>query len=268
MFQALDYGISLGLTKSIMATHLDPQLLEKLSTKLGRKTASIRSSISQFAHKHGISSEAALVITCKQNSIGCAYFLRKQEGYVKTEVSTTLRNISEDDSQPARNRASKTKKITRKTGKSNGPSLIVYDSDNKFVKGHIEEINQAFGSSCYTCVVILMRKVVENMLIDILRFRYPDNTIINKELYFDTNKNRPHDFNVILKNFEEKSTDFDMERKLVTKIIGRARELKESGNDKAHSWFHLVKRPKEIKELDLQELIDLITELEKRIGYK
>ena len=144
--------------------------------------------------------------------------------------------------------------------------LLKYKTTDPFRNGHIEEINRAYTYKCYTSVFILCRKVVENMIIDILRIKFPENNKQNKELYFDTAQSRFKDFSIILKNFKARASDFGTDKKLVERIYDLAIPLKDKANDKAHSWFHLVRKPREIEDLDMQNLIDLITRLESSFG--
>lgn len=242
-------------------SRLDPKLVTKLATKLDRAESSIRSSISQFAAKRGISSEAALVLLCKQNGIGSAAYLRGLSATVQGQVAST----SSSTGIQARHKAV-SRKLRPAPRKKKLLELVKYSTSDPFRKGHIEEINKAYTHGCYTCVFVLLRKIVENMLIDILRFRFPDTTKVNKELYFDIAQKRVKDFGSIVKNFRAKSNDFGIESKLVQRIADRAKDLKDEANDKAHSWFHLVTRKSEIIDIDPQNLIDLIDRLEISIG--
>lgn len=71
-------------------TRLDHTLIEKLATKLGRSKASLQSTISQFAGKYAISSEAALILLAKQNGIGTATYLKKLPANRQEQVRATL----------------------------------------------------------------------------------------------------------------------------------------------------------------------------------
>jgi hypothetical protein len=146
--------------------------------------------------------------------------------------------------------------------------LIKYETDDPFRKGHIDEINRAYTCRCYTSVFILCRKVIENMIIDILKKKFPPREKQNKELYFDINKRRFKDFGVILDNFYAKRNEFDLDKKIVERIVSLAKPFKKEANDKAHSWFHLVRKRKEIDDIDIQGIIDLIRKLEESLDNK
>ncbi len=150
----------------------------------------------------------------------------------------------------------------RKVRRSKIHEYVKFETADSFRKGHIDEINRAYTFKCYTSAFILCRKVVENLLIDILRERFPETTRENRELYYDTSQNRFKDFNIILKNFRNKSGEFGTNKKLVERIAELSEGLKDKANDKAHSWYHLLRRPKELDELGIQEILDMIKELE------
>jgi len=156
-------------------------------------------------------------------------------------------------------------KIQVKTGKKNDTKKIVklinFDSSDPFIKGHVEEVNKAYTYGCYTSAVILSRKIVENLIIDIFTKYFPPSTKENKELYFDTSKKRNKDFGEILENLHTKRVDFDTKKEIVERLYDKAKSLKGNANSKTHSWFHLVKRQKEVDDLEIQTVIDLIQRL-------
>jgi uncharacterized protein (TIGR02391 family) len=65
---------------------LDPRLLAKLRKKTGKTVQYLREQISRRAAKHGISSEAVLVLWCRELRIGATNFLNKQLSFVRDEV--------------------------------------------------------------------------------------------------------------------------------------------------------------------------------------
>lgn len=70
---------------------LDPKLLEKLVKRLGGKSLQyVREQISRRAERGGISSEAALVLWCKENSIGTTQYLNKQPEWVREQVRSGI----------------------------------------------------------------------------------------------------------------------------------------------------------------------------------
>ena len=146
--------------------------------------------------------------------------------------------------------------------------IINYETNDYFKKGHIEELNKAYSFGCYTSVFILARKIIENLIIDILKAKYPEKIKENKELYFDTAQKRFKDFGIILKNLKSKKSDFGSENKAVERLYDLAKVFKVKANDKTHSWYHLVKNKKEVNDLNLEMIIEIIKKLEKKASEK
>lgn len=223
--------------------------------------------------------------SCMPDNVHEFLYITNFEDYIKTKVFSTYKKnepVSYQDrlaSFHAEDAASKKHFFSKLRGdigadgsigltEINGgqADLIKYVTDDSFKKGHIDEINKAYKYGCYTCVFVLLRKIIENLIIDILKHRFPPTNKDNKELYFDVNQGRNKDFGMILKNLYSKRKEFDHEEKLVEKIYNTSLRLKDESNDKVHYWFHLVQDPKEVDNLSPQGLIDMITTLEKHIG--
>jgi Protein of unknown function (Hypoth_ymh). len=113
---------------------LDHKLLEKFATKTGRKKPVLQSSISQFASKHAISSEAALVLLTKQQGIGSAHYLKNLSPDIQAQVRDTLPAML-DKPAPRRDlnnsgRAKPTKESNRqRTNVALATEYLIHDLD-------------------------------------------------------------------------------------------------------------------------------------------
>lgn len=144
-----------------------------------------------------------------------------------------------------------------------------YPSKNYFINKHVEEINKAYNARCLTSVYILIRKVFENIVIDILRKQFPPSTLANKELYFDTTQNRYKDFSVILRAFYDKRLAFPVGLKpVIERLYALTKGLKDSANDRTHSLYFIVTKTQDIQELDLPTILELTKEIERGIGIR
>lgn len=101
-----------------------------------------------------------------------------------------------------------------------------------------------------------MRKVLENLIVEILRKKYPE----DKQKYYDFSRKRNHNFNILLKNLRNNSKDFGTECKAVERICQLADFFKETANEMTHSLYHIANK-KEIDESRFQEILDLFKEL-------
>lgn len=102
-----------------------------------------------------------------------------------------------------------------------------------FYRRLVNEINQLYASRLPFSLSVLIRKLFENLTIDILRKRYGTQQL---ELYYDTSRRRFHDFSVLLQNLDTNQADFhyvapDLDRSLVQQI----NQYRETGNSAAHS---------------------------------
>ena len=231
---------------------LNPKILEKLSKKLGLEKSTIRQQISRLKQRHA---------RCTLNAVAQIYALKHGETVMqqlKQEDKETLPHI--EQTKENIKVAIKPKKPIEKV-----KSLISYECTNYFIKGHIDEFNRAYNYKCYTGAYILSRKIIENLIIDILQKNYPpDASVLNKELYWDIKLKRFKDFSVILKNLYDKRQDFQPNKsKAIERLYQKAKEFKGLANDKTHSWFHLVQNAKEVEDLELQSMIELIKQIEK-----
>lgn len=240
----------------------DIRLLTKLADKRGFNgdITRIRKLVSAHVAKSHVSPQVALAFLAKEAGIGTRVYERTfdsaQQGQLRemrSKQSNAIVSVKQQKIQKTK------KKIIQ---------IVDYETDDPFIKGHIDEMNLAYTYNCYTSVFILARKIIENLLIDILRKKYPESIRENKELYFDIPKSRFKDFEEILKNLRNKKNDFGTENKAVEKLCNDAKKLKDDANDKTHSWYHLVTKKKEIDDLDLRKIMELIKRMEKVVGIR
>ncbi|MEX1014835.1 MAG: hypothetical protein WDZ80_06790, partial [Candidatus Paceibacterota bacterium] len=218
----------------------NPKILERIINKTGLAESTVRSAISRLYKEYpGL----------PPNSVAFLYARKKGVGYIRNLLSEeerrTLPPIKEEK-HPEKVKVS-ISKYKRKPKK-----IVTFETSDPFIEGHIAEINRAYDSGCYTCVFVLARKIVENFIIDILRKEFPPTSKQNKELYYDISKKRYKDFSIVLKNLYDKRTHFGVDTHAVERLYALVKPLKKEGNDKAHSWFHLVKRKSEVENLELQ----------------
>lgn len=144
--------------------------------------------------------------------------------------------------------------------------IAKYDSNDKMLKAHLDELSKTYTHGCYTSTFIMCRKILENLLIHhILLNKYPANTVQNKEKYLDTNTWRFLPFNKILINLRNCSNDFVPKRQLVERICDLAGAFKDDANSMTHSWYHIATKA-EIDGYNFQQILDLIAELEQSIS--
>ena len=231
---------------------LNASILHKLAEKTGLKKESIRVELSHIKRKYP---------NCTLNA--AAQLFARSRGF------SVMQKLSKEDKAtlPNHDVEKAVVKITNKRTKKKEKllELIKYETNDPFQKGHINEINRAYSYRCYTSAYILSRKVIENLILDILQKKYPSKTsLANKEVYFDIHRNRFKDFEIILKNLFDRKHDFNVNSiRPIERLYEKAKEFKDGANDMTHSWFYIVTKPKELEDLDIQSIIDLIKQIQK-----
>lgn len=232
---------------------LNPEIIGILKKKTGRSENTIRHDISMLRRQFG-----GLPI----NTVAQIYALKNKTSAI-TKLTPDER--SKIPNLHIEKQATIVQKSSKNSKKKQVKQFIKYETVDPFIRAHIDEVNRCYACGAYTAAFILCRKIIENLLTDIIKKKFPQKTLANIELYFDTSRGRTRDFSEILKNLRTRTNDFGAEKILLERILTKADIFKDDANDKAHSWYHIVKRSKELEDAEVQTIIDMITTLEKKI---
>jgi|GEM_PF-1077344 len=138
--------------------------------------------------------------------------------------------------------------------------LSIPGLDN-FYQRLIKEINETFYNTTYTSTLILCRKLIENLLIDVLRKKYGDKTKEIVEIYYNTSAKRFHSFTYLVKNLEDRKDDFEVDKEIVNEFISLAKPFRAGANSKAHSMIFFIDKKEELVEYHIPRMIDLLIKL-------
>ncbi len=224
---------------------LNPKILDYLHQKLGKPISTIRSAISVLKREYPLSTSNAVAhIYAQQHGVSVRRLISKED-------KLTIPPIRIEKPEPLR--------LKRKAKSAEQmKEIIKFETTDYFLQKHIREINRAYTKQCYTCVFVLTRKVLENMIIGILKAKYPN----DRALYFDTTKYRNLDFSVVLDNLFQKRNEFDSDRKeAIERLHQKLKPFKSDANDKVHSLYHIVENPNEIDDWNLDTIIALIEKI-------
>ena len=230
-----------------MAKNLDKEILKKLMTlKLTKGT--IRVSIANIKRQNsGLTSNAAAQVYAQKHGMS---FMPKLDA----EDKASLANMKSTQIYVpvVRKGSSKTQKIKY-------VDFFQYPTADLFQKKHIEEINVTYNTKCYTATFLLCRKVIQNLIVDLLTTKFPPNKAKeNKELYYDINRRRFLDFSIILDNLNKKRHDFPVTAAgPIQVLVGKARKFTRDANDQTHSWFYMAKK-KDLDDADIDQILFLI----------
>ncbi|MFA6392264.1 MAG: hypothetical protein WCW66_05995 [Patescibacteria group bacterium] len=226
------------------AEGLSTSILRVLINRLDRGENVIRARISQIRGGNpSLTLNAAAYLYGKGNNVNVA-------GKLKQTDRDSLQGEQKDKI---------VSKITKeKVRRKKEKDFLSFDSKNKFAQKHIEEINRAYNGKCFTAVYVLIRKLIENYIIDILIKKFPQKNKENKKLYYNTDKKRFLDFSVILKNLLDKKNSFPVTCiKPIDRLYNLAKKFSKEANDLTHSWYYIATKT-EIDEAKTDEIFDLI----------
>lgn len=110
------------------------------------------------------------------------------------------------------------------------------DLDNipdAFYPDLIADINRCYSLGIYDATLVLTRKLLENLLIDILRGQYDTKRI---QLYYRPNNGRFQNFSTLIENFEDNLNDFEhLSGGLDSDFIDELNAFRQNANAEAHS---------------------------------
>jgi len=136
---------------------------------------------------------------------------------------------------------------------------------NKFYSSLIQDFNEIYRNGIFWVLPFILRKILENYLIDILRKKYG---MKNIDLFYKTIQGRFEDFCQLLSNFEAKLGDFKpYSAEINKKFINKLNSFREKGNSSAHNIEVLVKK-KYIDENreEINHIINLLESLLNKIS--
>ncbi|MDD2754395.1 MAG: hypothetical protein PHS80_02590 [Methanothrix sp.] len=120
--------------------------------------------------------------------------------------------------------------------------LVVAGDYDVFYHNIIKEINLLYYHDHFIPLAVMIRKLIENLIIDILRSRYglaPPKS----DLYFNANIGRHQPLSVLLKNLETNINDFNLiSSTLNVPYIKRMIKCKKEGDKAAHSIDTNIKK--------------------------
>lgn len=138
--------------------------------------------------------------------------------------------------------------------------LIKSRFEDYFYSEMIDEINGTFHLGYYIATVILIRKLFENMILDLLKDKFPPTVEENRALYFINGTGRPKDFKDLIDSLALKQNELDDGHGTVHLLLKRLKAIKDLGNKNAHKLTHMAKKD-DITNLFLNESIALILRL-------
>ena len=124
------------------------------------------------------------------------------------------------------------------------PDFIEIESSLRLDKVYsllIDEINTCYEYEAHSSALVMLRKLIENLLVDILRIKYEHTG--EHGFYFDESKKQFLPLRVLVSNLESIASEY--QRVGLTKAhLGIIKGLRKEGNRSAHSIIDLVDKKK------------------------
>lgn len=107
--------------------------------------------------------------------------------------------------------------------------------DDEFYENLVSDINRCYQIGADEATLILTRKLVENLLIDLLRAKY-GHSEGNLELFYDTDNRQFRRFSSLIDNLDENMHDFEYySDRMDSDVVPKIKQLKGGGDASAHS---------------------------------
>ncbi|WP_406662331.1 hypothetical protein V7O66_06410 [Methanolobus sp. ZRKC3] len=122
------------------------------------------------------------------------------------------------------------------------------------------EINLTFKNGLFISTFILSRKLIENLMLDILKTRFPPISNENANLYFDRKYQIHKDFNLLLDSFEQRKGDFPIDTEELDQFIQELSifKLKEKAN--SHS-INDIPDSNKIRSCNIEKIVEGFLEI-------
>jgi hypothetical protein len=118
-----------------------------------------------------------------------------------------------------------------------------------------QEINDCYQSNYPNACFFLSRKMVENLIFNILEKKYPAD--IN--LWYNTTTNGHHKLSQLIKNLYSKKSDFKPNSQAyIEKFNTHIGTFRKEANAKAHNIFEFLTDKSELKKFKIPDLVQLL----------
>lgn len=144
------------------------------------------------------------------------------------------------------------------------PKYLDIEFNEYFYNNLRDEINSTYKFGMFTSTMFLSRKLLENLVIDILRKKFPASTSGNLDLYFNSTQRRFNDFTILLKNLEDKKEEFGVDKDIVAEFISLIKPFRPRANSNAHSII-IIGNEDDLLKFDVPKMSALLLRLQKNL---
>lgn len=232
-----------------MSPKLKPKILAKLTAKTELDESSVREALSRIRRQYGF-------LTLNASA----------QIFAEKHRFSVMRHLDQIDRDSLSHLKTQKIPVPIKQTKAKTPTVKIaeYKTDDVWLQKHVDEVNRAFTFQCYTATFVLCRKILENLIVQILQKKYNSRNLDDRKKYFDIANNRFLDFGVLIDNLRDGANSFIPQNKLVLRICQLSEQFKDNANDMTHSLYYLA-RKKDIEDRNFQDILDLIKQLNEKM---
>ncbi|RPI18642.1 MAG: hypothetical protein EHM58_04870 [Ignavibacteriae bacterium] len=118
-----------------------------------------------------------------------------------------------------------------------------------------EEINKCYRYNLPNACFFLSRKMVENLLYNVLEKQFPNNV----ELYFDTSRNYQRSFSSMVLNLKNRKNHFKQSlRPNIDVFINKVEPFRKEANLKVHRVYDYLHDKTELKRFNISDLVQML----------
>jgi len=137
--------------------------------------------------------------------------------------------------------------------------LIDIKFEDIFYRNLATEINTCHKMAAYTAAFILSRKLIENLVIDILRKKFPVSET-NLEIYYRPKEGRFHDLAVLLKNLEDRKEKFGIDESIIEEFFKLIKPFRSIANSNTHSIIIWGDKDS-LEKLQIEKMVGLLLKI-------
>jgi hypothetical protein len=142
----------------------------------------------------------------------------------------------------------------------NAQLLVNVNFEDYFLKIICQELNGVHRAGFYNSTLLLARKLLENLLIKLLEFKFPKKIDGNLQMYYDESRQRYKDFSDLIKVLREKKEEFVDGHSTIQRFITKVEKLADITNPTAHKLTYNASQ-NDVHSLELQELLELFKKI-------
>lgn len=144
------------------------------------------------------------------------------------------------------------------------PEFLNIEFNEYFYNNLRDEINSTYKFGLFTSTMFLSRKLLENLVIDILRQKFPATVSGNLELYYNSSQGRFNDFTILLKNLEDKKEEFGVDEEIITEFVSLIKPFRPRANSNTHSII-IIGNEEDLLKFDVPKMSALLLRLQKNL---